>query len=108
MRRHASATRANAPPLIIVFAPTKAASLAAIGEAAMKAVATVGRCQRPGCGRRAIIPGQLVRIDGEFFTADPERRVESAYRLYCSRCAIGICQAINWLTQKPNRNLPAD
>ena len=74
----------------------------------MKPVATVGRCQRPGCGRRTIIPGQLVRIDGEFFTADPERRVENGYRLYCSRCVIGICQAINWLTQKPNPTLPAD
>jgi hypothetical protein len=75
----------------------------------MKPVATVGRCQRPGCGRRAIIPGQLVRIDGEFFTADRARGVEEGYRLYCSRCAIGICQAINQLThQKPSDKWPAD
>ena len=73
----------------------------------MKPVTTVGRCQRPGCGRLTIIPGQLVRIDGEFFTADRERGVGSGYRLICSRCANNICQEINRLTnQKPS--LPAD
>jgi hypothetical protein len=75
----------------------------------MKPVATVGRCQRPGCGRLTVIPGQLVRIDGVFFNADRERGVTPGFRLICSRWASNISQEINRLTnQKPSRNLPAD
>jgi hypothetical protein len=50
------------PTLLIVFAPTKAASLAAIGEAAMKPVATVGRCQHPADDLRAkVFRDRIVR-----------------------------------------------
>ena len=75
----------------------------------MRPVAILGRCQRPGCKRFAVIPGQLVRIDGESFAAAPERGVKEGYRLYCSHCAINIYEAINQLTgQKPTDKWPAD
>jgi hypothetical protein len=75
----------------------------------MRPVAISGRCQRPGCGRLAVIPGQRVRIDGECFAADPERGVKEGYRLYCSHSAISIDQAINQLVgQKPTDKWPAD